>query len=89
MSNFGVKNALIGYFWARISKKYCHIWNQRPQICRKESLAQTVNFGSGSAFSEGPGPGPGPLNKVAGSVLGHLSFNIFVWHVFYLKDYQF
>ena len=37
-----------------------------------------MNFGIGSPISEGPGPGPGPLNKIAGSVLGHLSFNIFV-----------
>ena len=38
-----------------------------------------MNFGIGSPFSEGPGPGPGPLNEIAGSsVLGHLSFNIFV-----------
>ena len=72
MSNSGVKNALIGYFWARISRKYWH------KICHKESLTQKMNFGIGSPFSEGPGPGPGPLNKIAGSVLGHLSFNIFV-----------
>ena len=30
---FGIKNTLFGYFWARISKNYCHIWNQLPQIC--------------------------------------------------------
>ena len=30
---FGIKNALFGYFWARISKNYCHIWNQLPRIC--------------------------------------------------------
>ena len=85
ISNFGVKNALIGCFWGRISKEYCHIWNQRPHICQIESLTQKMNVGIGSPFSEGPGP----LNKVAGSVLGHLSFNIFGWHVFYLEDHQF
>ena len=30
---FGNKNALFGYFWARISKSYCYIWNQHPRIC--------------------------------------------------------
>ena len=29
-----------------------------------ESLTNTVNFGIGSAFSEGPGSNPGPLYKV-------------------------
>ena len=33
MCTFGTKNALIGYFWARIFKNYCHILNQHPQIC--------------------------------------------------------
>ena len=28
MSKFGPKNALLWYFWARIWKNYCHIWNQ-------------------------------------------------------------
>ena len=35
MSKYGTKNALFGYFWARILKYYCHIWNQHPQICQK------------------------------------------------------
>ena len=26
------KSALFAYFWARILKKYCHIWNQHLQI---------------------------------------------------------
>ena len=34
------------------------------KFVKNESLTQTVNFGIGSAFSEGPGPGPGPLYKV-------------------------
>ena len=25
MSNFGTKNALLGYFWVTISKNYCYI----------------------------------------------------------------
>ena len=28
MPKLGIKNALIGYFWARIKKKLFHIWNQ-------------------------------------------------------------
>ena len=31
---FRTKNALFGYFWAKILKHYCHIWNQHPQICQ-------------------------------------------------------
>ena len=30
---FSTKNAWCGYFWARILKNYCHIWNQHPRIC--------------------------------------------------------
>ena len=33
MSQFGTKNASLGYFWAGIWKKYCHIWNQHPRLC--------------------------------------------------------
>ena len=33
MPKFGTKNGLLGYFWARILKSYCHIWNQHPRIC--------------------------------------------------------
>ena len=29
----GTKIALFGYFWGRILKNYCHIWNQHTQIC--------------------------------------------------------
>ena len=28
MPKFGTKSSLFGYFWARILKNYCHIWNQ-------------------------------------------------------------
>ena len=47
MPKFGTKNALYGYFWARILKNYCHNCYQHPQIyliakfCEKEGL----NFG--------------------------------------------
>ena len=27
------KNFVHGYFWARITKNYSHIWNQNPRIC--------------------------------------------------------
>ena len=27
------KNTLFEYFWAKIFKNSCHIWNQHPQIC--------------------------------------------------------
>ena len=30
---FLTKNALFRYFWARIFKTYCHIWNRHPKIC--------------------------------------------------------
>ena len=33
MLKFGIKNALFGYFWGRISKNYSLIWNRNPQIC--------------------------------------------------------
>ena len=32
MSKFGTKSASFGYFWARILKNYCHIWNQHLRI---------------------------------------------------------
>ena len=32
MPKFRTKNTLFGYFWDRISKAYCHIWNQYPRI---------------------------------------------------------
>ena len=32
MSKFGTKNALFGYFGARILKSYWNIWNQHPRI---------------------------------------------------------
>ena len=35
MLKFGTKNALFGFFWARMLKNYCHICNQHPKICHK------------------------------------------------------
>ena len=35
---FGTKIALFDFFWSRILKNYCQIWNQHPRIC------QTVKF---------------------------------------------
>ena len=32
MAKIGTKSALFGYFWARILKTYCHIWNQHLAI---------------------------------------------------------
>ena len=32
MPKFGTKNPWFMYFWARIWKQYCHIWNQHPWI---------------------------------------------------------
>ena len=50
---FGTKNALFGYFWARILKKYCHIWNQCPHICLIASFwekAKLCNFATKNAL---------------------------------------
>ena len=33
MSTFETKNVWFRYFWARIWKKYYHIWNLHPWIC--------------------------------------------------------
>ena len=48
------QSALFGYFWARIWKGYCHIWNQQIEFLKNEYLTHTVNFGIGSFFSKGP-----------------------------------
>ena len=72
MPKFGTKNALFGYFWARILKNIVIFEISTLKFVKNESLIQTVNFsigstfskGPGSAFSEGPGLGSGPLYKV-------------------------
>ena len=59
------KNALIWYFWARISKKIIVIFEiSTLKFIKNEFLTHTVNLRIGSAFSEGPDPGPGLLYKV-------------------------
>ena len=68
MLKFGTKNALFGYFWARILKSFViyEISTLKFVNIESESLTHTVNFGKGprSTFSERPGLGPGPLYKV-------------------------
>ena len=72
MSRFGNKNALFGYFWARISKTIVIFEISTLEFAKNESLTHTINFGigstfskvAGSDFSEGSGPGPGLLYKV-------------------------
>ena len=49
---------LFGYFWAKLLKSYCHIWNQHPRVY--QNLIQWILGGIGSTFSKGPGPGSGP-----------------------------
>ena len=54
MPKFGAKNVLFRYFWPRILKNYCHIWNQHLQIyliakfCKK---AKVPKFGTKNALS--------------------------------------
>ena len=31
--NLGSKNLLLRFFWPKILKKYCHLWNHQPQMC--------------------------------------------------------
>ena len=53
MSKFGTKNALFGYFWARILKNYFHISNQHPQICLIAKFLEKVKmpkFGTKNAL---------------------------------------
>ena len=57
MPKFGTKNALFGYFWARILKNIVIFEISTLKFVKNESLTHTVNFGIGFAFSEGPGPG--------------------------------
>ena len=63
---FGPKNALFGYFWPKMSylgtfrqlgwnfwKKYCHIWNQHPQICLIAKIFEKMKmpkFGTSNAL---------------------------------------
>ena len=49
MHKFGTKNPLFGYFWGRILKNYCHIWNENPQISQipkfLEKTKKRLNLG--------------------------------------------
>ena len=60
MPKFGTKNALFGYFWARIFKTFCHIWNQHPRICQIAKFRKKMkmsNFGTKNALFEYFGAG--------------------------------
>ena len=49
MPKFLTKNALFLYFWPRILKNYCHIWNQHPQIClfaKYHAIMKMPKFGT-------------------------------------------
>ena len=54
MPKFGTKNAVFGYFWARILKiYYCHIWNQHPWIfliAKYCEIMKMAKFGSKNAL---------------------------------------
>ena len=61
MTMFGTKNALFGYILGQNFKNTIVIFEiSTLKFVKTDSLTRTVNFGIGSAFSEGPGPGPGP-----------------------------
>ena len=50
---FLIKNAFFLCFWAIILKKYCHIWNQHPQICLVARFCETAKmctFGTKNAL---------------------------------------
>ena len=64
MPKLGTKNALFGYFWARIFKNTVIFEIRTVEFVKHESLTHTMNFGIGSAFSKGLGLGLGPLYKV-------------------------
>ena len=48
--NLGLKNALFWYFWARILKSYCHIWNQHPLFANFCEEARMSKFGTKNAL---------------------------------------
>ena len=41
---FLTKNALFGYFRARLLKNYCHIRNQHPRICLIPNFAKKQKY---------------------------------------------
>ena len=44
MPKFGTKNAWFWYFWPRVWKEYCHIWNQHPRICLIAKFCQKAKM---------------------------------------------
>ena len=59
MPKFENKSTLFGYFWVTVSKNYCHISNQHPQICQKWVFNSCKEFryrNLRSVSSEGTGP---------------------------------
>ena len=44
ISKFGTKSALFGYFWVRILKNYCHIWNQHLWISVTASFCEKTTM---------------------------------------------
>ena len=44
MPKFGSKNALFGYFWTRIWKHYCDIWNVHTRICLGEKFRKKTKM---------------------------------------------
>ena len=43
-TKFGTKNALFGYYYVKISKLCCHIWNQHPQICLTSKYREIIKM---------------------------------------------
>ena len=39
-----LQHALFGYFWVRIFKKYCCIWNQHPPNCLMAKFFEKINM---------------------------------------------
>ena len=55
MTKSGTKIALLGYFWAKISKSYSHIWNQSlwfSAIVKFCEETKTPKFGTKNALFE-------------------------------------
>ena len=53
MTKSGTKIALLGYFWAKISKSYSHIWNQSlwfSAIVKFCEETKTPKFGTKNAL---------------------------------------
>ena len=64
MPKFGTKPTYLNIFGLDLSKNYCHIWNQHPQVSQKWVFNSNSKFWYRSVFSEGLGQGPDPPDKV-------------------------